>query len=98
MGRRGTARSAPTSSSGASCSTFYQRGFTGSRHYGLLASADCKTNIARARQLVAAPVAEVDPSAVHDTADPHTTTDHRPPCPCCGGRMIIVEVFVPGGH
>jgi hypothetical protein len=28
---------------------------------------------------------------VHDTADPRTTTDHRPPCPCCGGRMIIVE-------
>jgi hypothetical protein len=63
------------------------------RHYGLLASAGCKINIARARQLMAAPMAEVDPPAVHDTADPHTTTDHRRPCPRCGGRMIIVEVF-----
>jgi hypothetical protein len=69
------------------------KGFHRIRHYGLLASAGCKTNIARARQLIAAPMAEVDPPAVHDTADPNATTDHRPPCPCCGGRMIIVEVF-----
>ena len=66
------------------------------RHYGLLASSNCKANIARARQLMAAPMAEVDPPAVHDTADPDATTDHRPPCPCCGGRMIIVEVFARG--
>jgi hypothetical protein len=62
------------------------------RHYGLLASASCKANLARARQLMAAPMAEVDP-VVHDTADPDATSDHRPPCPCCGGRMIIIEVF-----
>ena len=72
------------------------KGFHRIRHYGLLASAGCKTNIARARELMAAPMAEVDPPAVHDTADPNATTDHRPPCPCCGGRMIIVEVFAPG--
>jgi hypothetical protein len=69
------------------------KGFHRIRHYGLLASASCKANIARARQLMAAPMAEVDPPAVHVTADPDATTDHRPPCPCCGGRMIIVEVF-----
>jgi len=69
------------------------KGFHRIRHYGLLASAGCKTNIARARELMAAPMPEVDPPAAHDTADPHTTTDYRPPCPCCGGRMIIVEVF-----
>ena len=34
-------------------------------------------------------MAEVDPSAVLDTADPDATTDHRPPCPCCGGRMSL---------
>ena len=69
------------------------KGFHRIRHYGLLASAGCKANIARARQLIVAPMAEVDPPAVHDTAGPDATTDHRPPCPCCGGRMIIVEVF-----
>jgi hypothetical protein len=73
------------------------KGFHRIRHYGLLASASCKANIARARQLIAAPMAEVEPPAVHDTADPDATTDHRPPCPCCGGRMIIVEIFARGG-
>lgn len=67
------------------------------RHYGLLASAGCKANIARARQLMAAPMPELDVPAVHDTTDPDATTDHRPPCPCCGGRMLIVEVFARGG-
>jgi len=73
------------------------KGFHRIRHYGLLASAGCKTNIARARQLMAAPMAEVDAAAVHDTVAPDATIDHRPPCPCCGGRMIIVEVFGRGG-
>jgi Putative transposase len=72
------------------------KGFHRIRHYGLLASAGCKANIARIRQLIAAPMAEVEPPAGHDTADPDATTDHRPPCPCCGGRMIIVEVFARG--
>ena len=74
------------------------KGFHRIRHYGLLASAGCKANIARAKDLMAAPMPEVDPPAAHDTADiDATTTDHRPPCPCCGGRMIIVEVFARGG-
>ena len=73
------------------------KGFHRIRHYGLLASAGCKANIARAKKLMAAPMPEIDPPAARDTADPHTTTDHRPSCPCCGGRMIIVEVFAPGG-
>jgi hypothetical protein len=73
------------------------KGFHRIRHYGLLASAGCKANIARAKDLIAAPMAEVDPPAVHDTADPDATPDHRPPCPCCGGHMIIVEVFARSG-
>jgi hypothetical protein len=71
------------------------KGFHRIRHYGLLASAGCKTNIARARELIAVPAPSVSPLAEHD--DPGVTTgaagDHRPPCPCCGGRMIIVETF-----
>ena len=73
------------------------KGFHRIRHYGLLASARCKANTARVRELMAAPMPPVDPPAAHDTADPNATTDHRPPCPCCGGRMIIVEVFARGG-
>jgi Putative transposase/Transposase zinc-binding domain len=69
------------------------KGFHRIRHYGLLASAGCKANIARAKDLMSAPIPQVEPPAAHDTVGPDATTDHRPPCPCCGGRMIIVEVF-----
>jgi hypothetical protein len=74
-------------------------GFHRIRHYGLLATATCKANIARARELIAAPVAVMDPSTEHDDADvaASTAADHRPPRPCCGGRMIIVESFGRGG-
>ena len=71
------------------------KGFHRIRHYGLLASAGCNANIARARELIAAPVPSGDiptePNNPDQTAS--AATDHRPPCPCCGGRMIIVETF-----
>ena len=74
-------------------------GFHRIRHYGLLASATCKANIARARELIAMPVAAMDPPAEHDNTDlaASATADNRPPCPCCVGRMIIVESFGRGG-
>ncbi|HEY1432273.1 MAG TPA: hypothetical protein VGF39_11710 [Stellaceae bacterium] len=67
------------------------------RHYGLLASPGCKANIARARELIAAPTPEVAPPAANGTADPDAASDHSPLCPCCGGHMMIVEVFGRGG-
>jgi len=76
------------------------QGFHRIRHYGLLASATCKANVARAKELIAAPLASIDPSTEHDDPDVATgaAADHRPPCPCCGGRMIIVESFGRGGQ
>jgi hypothetical protein len=76
------------------------KGFHRIRHYGLLASATCKANIARAKELIAAPLPAIDPSTEHDDADmaAGAAMDHRPPCPCCGGRMIIVESFGRGGE
>jgi hypothetical protein len=75
------------------------KGFHRIRHYGLLASATCKANIARARELIATPPPSIEPSTEQDapgmTAGPRA--DYRPLCPCCGGRMIIVESFGPGG-
>jgi hypothetical protein len=64
------------------------------RHYGLLASAARQANIARARKLLAAP----EPPTLRDATTSAATVpnDHRPPCPCCGGRMIIVETFERG--
>src|SRR3954466_5868720 len=65
------------------------KGFHRIRHYGLLASAGCKANIARARELIAAPEASTEPPAPHNTANTDgTATNRRPSCPCCGGRMI----------
>jgi hypothetical protein len=62
------------------------RGFHRIRHYGLLASSARKTSFALARELlhVAAPV---------DDGAPGEQDDFRPPCPCCGGRMIVIEMF-----
>ncbi len=73
------------------------KGFHRIRHYGLLASAGCKANIARARELIAVPVPP-DPPAEDDNTDQATgaAAEHRPPCPYCGGRMIIVEIFEGG--
>jgi Zn finger protein HypA/HybF involved in hydrogenase expression len=71
------------------------KGFHRIRHYGLLASAARKANIARARELLAAP----EPQTVPDetTSAAAAPNDHRLPCPRCGGRMIIVETFERGG-
>ena len=66
------------------------------RHYGLLASPGCKANIARARELIAAALPPANPPQTRDTAYHDATPDHRPLCPCCGGRMIIVEAFARG--
>jgi hypothetical protein len=70
------------------------KGFHRIRHYGLLASAARKANIARARELLAAP----EPETLRDqtTRAAAAPTDHRPRCPCCGGRMIVVETFERG--
>jgi len=74
------------------------QGFHRIRHYGLLASAGCKANIARARELIAAPMPLIETPAEHDDArNADTGAEHRPPCPCCGGRMIIVETFERNG-
>ena len=62
------------------------RGFHRIRHYGLLASSARKASITRARELLAvAPPPE--PVELSEPLDP------LPPCPCCGGRMTIIEIF-----
>jgi hypothetical protein len=60
------------------------------RHYGLFAGAVRAGNIERVRHLLAAP--EASPGSAHADADGETKTPAHQ-CPCCGGRMIIVETF-----
>ena len=66
-------------------------GFHRIRHYGLLANASRAGNIARARELLAVPKPA---SQAADATDADETPTH--PCPCCGGRMIIIETFERG--
>jgi hypothetical protein len=56
------------------------------RHYGLHATGGPQADLARARALLAV----VPPAAPAEPAEP---PDSRPPCPCCGGRMIILETL-----
>ncbi|KRB29942.1 transposase [Mesorhizobium sp. Root172] len=62
------------------------RGFHRIRHYGLLAGSAHKASLARARELL-------DVAAPSDDNTPDEPEDFRPPCPCCGGRMIVIETF-----
>jgi hypothetical protein len=71
-------------------------GFHRIRYYGLLASAARAHNIARARELLALPLdlpIDAIKAASTDATEPQTP-DHA--CPCCGGRMIIIETFQRG--
>jgi hypothetical protein len=61
-------------------------GFHRIRHYGLFASATRKANFARVRELLAVSM----PPEPIEAAEP---PDQLQPCPCCGGRMRIIEIF-----
>jgi len=61
------------------------------RHYGLFANGARAENITRARELLKMAAADREPASTNTDDLVHS---HR--CPCCGGRMIIVETFEPG--
>jgi putative transposase len=71
------------------------KGFHRIRHYGLLAKANRAANIARACKLLAVPPCpnELKTPPVAATEDQRVLPR---PCPCCGGRMIIIETFARG--
>ena len=70
-------------------------GFHRIRHYGLLASGTRADNIARAHRLLDASTAQPEAADTRcaETAEPKPLSH---PCPCCGGRMIIIETFQRG--
>ena len=70
-------------------------GFHRIRHYGLFASGTRSDNIARARELLALPPRPCpgDQHAATDGSDGSEPRTLPQPCPCCGGRMIIIETF-----
>ena len=70
-------------------------GFHRIRHYGLFASGTRADNIARARELLAVPAAQSE-AADTNCAEANEPKSPAHPCPCCGGRMVIIERFERG--
>jgi hypothetical protein len=69
------------------------KGFHRIRHYGLFANGNRTESVARARELLAvAPPPKPEPAKA--AADEPRVLPT--PCPCCGGRMHVIEVFAPG--
>jgi hypothetical protein len=73
------------------------KGFHRIRHYGLLANGRRKHNLAQARALL-------EPREDHKTTTAPQCPDQRDqpgpdnhPCPKCGGSMVVIETFPPGG-
>jgi len=69
-------------------------GFHRIRHYGLFANGGRAENLARARELLGVPAQQDEPGDADANADEPPM--HSLPCPCCGGRMIIIEIFERG--
>ena len=69
------------------------KGFHRIRHYGLLASGNRAANIAHARELLAVPSRPKQPETPTAADELHVLPR---PCPCCGGRMIVIETFARG--
>ena len=67
-------------------------GFHRIRHYGLLANGHRADQLALCRSLLAVRSAPADCNNNSDN-DPGSTDHEAPPCPCCGGRMAIIEIF-----
>jgi hypothetical protein len=70
-------------------------GFHRIRHYGLFANGGRAENLARARQLLNVPAPQSAPSDADSTGDSEPQALSHP-CPGCGGRMIIIEIFARG--
>ena len=71
------------------------KGFHRIRHYGLFANGCRAQSLSRARELLAVTVHRADTDAPVQ-GDAQETNVLAFACPCCGGRMIIIETFKRG--
>lgn len=66
------------------------------RHYGFFGNGNRAANVARIRELLGD-----QPPNRKDTSEGENDQSPRIlalPCPCCGGRLIIVDTFAPAQH
>jgi hypothetical protein len=67
-------------------------GFHRIRYYGLFANGHRADKLALCRRLLQVPATSTDHD--NDNLDEEATpSNNTPPCPCCGGRMKIIESF-----
>jgi hypothetical protein len=66
------------------------KGFHRIRHYGLFANGSRAETLARARELLAVTANHADAPVQGNAQEPNV---FALPCPCCGGRMIVIETF-----
>jgi hypothetical protein len=71
-------------------------GFHRIRHYGLFANTRRAGNIALIRKLLAVIPAPSEENGTTESAAPSETAPLLRPCPCCGGRMAVIESFERG--
>ena len=72
------------------------KGFHRIRYYGILAAGARAESIAQARELLeVAAGTPIDPED-GTASDEATQSALASPCPCCGGRMIVIETFEAG--
>jgi hypothetical protein len=69
------------------------KGFHRIRHYGLFASTGRAANLARLRDLLGVTPPAKDAESPSEAAPAEADL---PPCPCCGGRMAVIEFFERG--
>ena len=67
------------------------KGFHRIRHYGLLGNTNRAANIEHARKLLVMPSRPKQPDIPKAAIDEPRVLPR--PCPCCGGRMIVIETF-----
>ena len=71
------------------------KGFHRIRHYGLFANGNRTESFARARELLAVASPPKPEPAKAAADEPRVLST---PCPCCGGRMHVIEVFARGSQ
>ena len=67
------------------------KGFHRIRHYGLFASSTRLQTMETVRKLL-----NLAPLAAEQTSETEPPQPLAHPCPCCGGRMLIIETFEAG--